>query len=532
MNNKRLVVYMKKKFIHGSIRIRLILVFVLTTGILFFANLFIYYNINQSIGSIDEVYVSNIGLNDLNDSLNNLHEYVYEYLNTKNTEALENYYVSEQKYKNYVENLKGDITDNNMILMQKNIKNMSEAYLELVDSSVDAKRGNNIERYKENYEEADKMYDYIRTHINTLNNEQFKYNSDNYELLRMSLYYLEIISTSVLLFIMAFNIVLIIIVTRSITNPLMKLTKAANEISAGNFDVDLIPVNSSDEVGIVTKAFNTMTVSIHQYVNRIKESMELESKMKEKELMMTNHLKDAQLKYLQAQINPHFLFNTLNAGAQLAMMEGADKTCVYIENMADFFRFNMKSFNQDSTLRDEIKLVDAYIYILNVRYSGKINFYKQIDESILDIRVPSMILQPVVENSINYGIRDIDYEGEIGLKVEQVSDSILITIFDNGAGMDQATIKRILNLKIRNGNIERDLTLTKDSNGIGLGNVINRLKLYYDKENIFHIYSGGHNQGTTVTMLIPKERSNYKTKIQVDKEIGNISVDDGESDTE
>lgn len=496
---------MKKKIIQGTIRIRLVLLFVLTTGVVFFANMFMYYNINKSIGRIDEVYVSNIGFNDLMDSLNNLHDYVFEYLNTKSTESLENYYMSEQNYRNMVYDLKGDIADNNVILMQKNIKNMSEAYLDLVDKTVDAKRGNNIERYKANYEEATRMYDYISTHINTLNNEQFKYNSYNYELLRTSLNYLEIISTSVLLFIMAFNIVLIIIVTRSITGPLMNLTKSANEIAAGNFEVELVPVNSSDEVGIVTKAFNTMTVSIHQYIKKIKESVELESRMKEKELMMTNHLKDAQLKYLQAQINPHFLFNTLNAGAQLAMMEGADKTCLFIENMADFFRFNMKSFNQDSTLRDEIKLVDTYIYILNVRFSGTIKFCKQIDESVLDVRVPSMILQPIVENSVNYGIRDIDYEGKICLKVDQLPDSIRITIYDNGTGMDEATIERILNLGIKNGKIDREVSLTKDSNGIGLGNVINRLKLYYDRDNIFSIHSDGHNMGTTVTMLIPKE---------------------------
>lgn len=498
---------MRKKIIRGSIRIRLVLIFVLTTGVVFFANMFMYYNINKSISNIDEVYVSNIGLNDLMDSLTKLHEYVYEYLNTKSSESLENYYRSEQDYRNMVQDLKGDITDNNMILMQKNIKNMSETYLKLVDMTVDAKRGNNIERYKTNYEEATRMYDFISTHINTLNNEQFKYNSYNYELLRTSLNYLEVISMSVLVFIMAFNILLIIIVTRSITGPLMKLTESANEIAAGNFEIDLVPVTSSDEIGIVTKAFNTMTISIHQYIKKVKESMELESKMKEKELMMTNHLKDAQLKYLQAQINPHFLFNTLNAGAQLAMMEGADKTCLFIENMADFFRFNMKSFDQDSTLRDEIKLVDSYIYILNVRFSGRINFCKQIDESVLDVKVPSMILQPVVENAVNYGIRDIDYEGKIFLKVEQDEEKIRIIIYDNGAGMDKATIDRIMNYRIKPGKIEREVNLAKDSNGIGLGNVINRLKLYYDEDDIFNIHSDGPNKGTTVTILIPKDRS-------------------------
>ena len=92
--------------------------------------------------------------------------------------------MSEQNYKNLVNDLKGDVTDNNIILMQKNIKNMSEAYLDLVDATVDAKRGNNIERYKANYEEATRTYDYISTHIITLNNELFKNNSNNYEPLR------------------------------------------------------------------------------------------------------------------------------------------------------------------------------------------------------------------------------------------------------------------------------------------------------------------------------------------------------------
>jgi methyl-accepting chemotaxis protein len=322
-----------------------------------------YYNINKSIGTIDEVYKSNVGLNDLIDTLTGVQDNLYEYLNTKSSESLENYYRSEQDYSNLISELNGKIIDNDMILMQKNIRNMSETYLKIVDDTVDAKRGRNIEKYKNNYEKATVMYDYISTYINSLNNEQFKYNSDNYELLQMSLRVLEIISTVVLLVITTFNVVLIIIVTRSITGPLMKLTRAAYEVAGGNFEVDLIHVDSSDEVEIVTKAFNTMIVNIHQYIIKTTESMELENRMMEKDLMMTNHLKDAQLKYLQAQINPHFLFNTLNAGAQLAMMEGADKTCLFIENMADFFRFNMKSFDQDSTIRDEIKLVDSYIYI-------------------------------------------------------------------------------------------------------------------------------------------------------------------------
>lgn len=494
---------MKRNNKKGSIRRRLIYVFAATSGIVFLANMFMYYNINKSIGTIDKIYVSNVSLNDLLDSLTDVQNYVYEYLNTKSTDALENYYRSEQTYIDKIGKLKGDISDNEMILMQRNIKSMSQSYLNVIDETVKAKRGRNIEKYKVSYENATLLYDYIGTYINSLNNELFKYNSNNYELLYMSLRYLEIISTVVLIVITFFNLILIVIVTRSITEPLMKLTQAANKIASGNFEVDLVQVDSKDEVEIVTKAFNTMTVSIHQYIIQIKESMELESNMMEKELMMTNHLKDAQLKYLQAQINPHFLFNTLNAGAQLAMMEGADKTCLFIENMASFFRSNMKGFHKDVSIRDEINLVDSYIYILNVRFSGKIHFNKEIDQSLIDVRIPSMILQPVVENAVNYGIRDIDYEGIIRLEVKKEGEFIDIIISDNGSGIDNETIDRIMNAKIEDRDTLKESVISKDSNGIGLGNVINRLRLYYGREEVFNIQSEGLNKGTRVIIHIP-----------------------------
>ncbi|MBQ5675913.1 MAG: histidine kinase, partial [Lachnospiraceae bacterium] len=128
---------------------------------------------------------------------------------------------------------------------------------------------------------------------------------------------------------------------------------------------------------------------------------------------MENHLKDAQLKYLQAQINPHFLFNTLNAGAQLAMMEDANRTYEYIQKVAELFRYNIKKSNEIVTLREEIDLIDNYIYILNVRFSGEIQYIKQIEEAVKDkldeITLPGMILQPIIENSVNYGIRNIDW---------------------------------------------------------------------------------------------------------------------------
>lgn len=494
---KRVISFIKQKWYMATIRMKLVAVFMFTCSIVFVVNLFMYFNINASINKINEVYISNVNLNELSDALASVQSGMTDYIRTKNSEALQGYYSSEQGYSQLLNNLNTTITDNHRLLMEKNIKNMSETYLKIARETMQAKRARNVEKYNTNYEEASKLYLYINTYINSLNNEQFKFNSDNYKVLLISLHYLETIATATLIIVIIVNVFLIYILTHSITNPLIHLAKSANEVAKGNFDIQLEQVKTSDEVGVVSKAFNQMVLDIQAYIDKIRINLEAENIMKAKELTMAGHLKDAQLKYLQAQINPHFLFNTLNAGAQLAMMEGADKTCLFIENMADFFRYNIKKINEDATLEEEIRLVDNYIYILNVRFSGEIHFEKTIDERVNKVRVPSMILQPIVENAINYGIRDVDWEGIIKLHVYQNDNQIYISIKDNGIGMDKNKIDSILKGEI----LEPDLS--KNSNGIGLGNVINRLKLYYNCSDALEIKSEGKNQGTKVTIRIP-----------------------------
>lgn len=480
-----------------SIGTRLIIVFIFTLSVVLAVNIYMYININKTVGIIDNVYISNVSLNELTGELENIQKSMYEYLNTKSSDALENYYRSSANYNILVSELNGAASDNHIKLMEKNIKNMSLKYLATTNKTIQSKRGRNIERYKDGYEESRQIYEYINNNIYSLNNERFKNNSNNYELLLVSLKYLEIISTIILVVISLINILLIIIVTKSITNPLSKLAVAANEVAEGNFNIESIEANYNDEIGVVAKAFNKMITSIREYVLKIKESVEFESKVKENELLMKNHLKDVQLKYLQAQINPHFLYNTLNAGVQLAMFEEAEKTSIFMEKLASFFRYNVKRINEDASLEEEIELVDGYMYIMNVRFSNEINFIKEIDETLLNTRVPSMILQPIVENAVNYGIRDIEWEGKIKLLVYRSKDEILISIKDNGIGMLKTTIE-----EVKKGEINED-NLNKESNGIGLKNVINRLKIYYGEEDMVSIISKGKNKGTEVIIHIP-----------------------------
>ncbi len=490
----------RQKFYNVTLRTKLILVFIATTLVILMVNLFLYININKMINRMDNIYQSNINLNELASALLEVQDGMTAYLNTKTTDAMEEYYRSKQNYNMLVNELRDQVTNNDLMLMERNIREMSIKYLQITNQAIDAKRGRNVEKYKMHYENATQVYEYISTYIYSLNNEQFKDNSSNYKILSVSLHYLELISTIILVMIAFCNVILIVFVTGTITNPLKVLASVANRVAGGELNIPLLQVRSGDEVGVVSSAFNKMLINIRLYIKQITQSMKNEQELKEKELMMETHLKDARLKYLQAQINPHFLFNTFNAGAQLAMMEGADRTYEYIQNTARFFRYNIKKDNDIVTLREEIELIDNYIYILNVRFSGEIQFVKEVEETLTDIKIPGMILQPIVENSVNYGIRNIDWPGEIILSVYEKKDKVCISVRDNGVGVTKEVISRIMTGKVK----AEDMG--QDSNGVGLSNVIGRLRLLYGEMNVFSILSEGENKGTEVVITIPNAK--------------------------
>lgn len=489
----------KRRFSNLSIQTRLTILFLLTTALIFIVNVYVYVNINQMIGRIEALYSSNVSLNELSDKLVNIHDNMTQYLKTKSTESLEDYYKHEQEYRDQLADFTLSTGSSELKYLEKSIKGLSDTYLEKAGEAVSAKRGRNVSKYADLYNESTRIYNYLKTCIYSLNNEQFRYSSANYAGLLRSLKYSEFFCLTILVLVAICNILVITLTTRSITGPLSLLAGRANEVSEGKLEGELLEVGSEDEIGVVTKAFNQMLLSLRDYIEQVKENMEKESAMKEKDLRMNAALKDAQLKYLQAQINPHFLFNTLNAGAQLAMLEGADRTNTYIRKMADFFRYNIKKDNEITTLADEIELVDNYVYILNVRFSGDIHFEKYVDDTLTNIEIPSMTLQPIVENAVNYGIRNIDWEGLITLSVYREDDRVCISVKDNGIGMDQHMIDRILS---------DELVMSEpggDSNGIGLHNVIARLDLHFNVDNIFNIYSEGKDQGTEVVIRIPVE---------------------------
>lgn len=486
---------MKKK---RSIRTKLIEVFVLVSILVFVVNLYILSVQSKTIRQIDNVYNSNIQLNELAGVLENLQGSVYQYLSTKSTDALKNYYAYEQDYQGLMNELNEQTVSDSNKLMEKNIYNMSITYLEEAGKTIDAKRGRKVGQYNEGYGETQRVYDYLQSSISSMNTTVFLQNSHNYSLLRVSMKSFIGISLFLLVGAMAAAIFWIIIVTGNITRPLIRLANAANEIAKGNMEIDFPIVETKDEISTVAKACNKMIGSIRIYIHKTKENYKRENELAARELIMKNDLKEAQLRYLQAQINPHFLFNSLNAGAQLAMMEGAEKACVFIQNMADFFRYNVRKIDKETTLQKELCLVDNYIFILNVRFSGEIHYYKQVDERLVSVVMPSMILQPLIENCVNHGIREMEGDGKIHVSVYGDGGHICVKIVDNGKGIEPEVAARIMLGESAHEGSEHH------SAGIGMDNVINRLRGFYNAQRVLEIYRK-ESGGTEVILYIPME---------------------------
>ena len=480
-----------------SIQTKLLMTFALIAVLIFVINLMLYSQINHSMCGLDEVYATNASLNELSECLEQTQDDVYEYLNTKSSDSLKNYYRNTQTLRDMLEQLDSDIVDNDGKILEVNIRNMADTYLRYAEETVQAKRGRNVEKYNTVYSTALQNYKYVQAAIYRLNDIRFRSNTDKYRMMMDSLKYMEIVCSVIVIAAAVCSLMVLLLMTRTITEPLRALAGSANEVAAGNFEIELPDTDSRDEVGVVQHAFVKMIASIRTYIRQTKESMEKEQKMMERELLMETHLKDAQLRYLQAQINPHFLFNSLNAGAQLAMMEDAEQTSIFIEKMADFFRYNVRKNGGRALLEEELEAVDNYVYILNVRFAGDIHFEKMIDPCIENTELPSMILQPIVENAVNHGIRNVSWEGWIFLRVERMADCVMISVRDNGEGMTQERIAAVLSGKAGTGEEK------KDSTGIGVDNVINRLELFFREKDLLTITSEGPGQGTEVRIRIP-----------------------------
>jgi len=453
---------------------------------------------------IDGMFDRNILLAETKTIMDEVDGELVSYLSSKSSNSLNLYTLHSEE----LGNMAIEITNQIQVyseeeLMLLDIVAMIKNYLLEANLSIEDKLKNDVESYSSRYTAASNIKEYIIDYINELNIRQFGRNANNYLYMSEQIEKSNMINIVLIIDLILLSIVIVVTMTNNMINPIIKLSHSAEDIAKGRFDTEEIIVERHDEIKILAIAFNKMKRSIKIYIEELQTKAETEAKLKDQQvenLQMQSLLDSAKLYALQSQINPHFLFNTINAGVQLSMLEGADRTSEFLESMSRLFRYNIKQIDSDVTLKQELENITDYYELLRVRFGDLIEFKFIVDELATGLPMPPLILQPIIENSYLHGLSSQEEGGIITIQASKRESEVIIVISDNGVGMSSETIKNIID-----GLHE---SIPSKSEGIGMRNVIDRLELYYNTKDLVAINSVV-GEGTKIIITIPIDHLNF-----------------------
>lgn len=238
-----------------------------------------------------------------------------------------------------------------------------------------------------------------------------------------------------------------------------------------------VPVLYEDEIGILSEEFNKMSEQIRQLVDQVYREQRAKRK--------------SELAALQAQINPHFLYNTLNSVSSLIKMNCPDEAFIMIQAIGTFYRTSLSDGKTLIPLEQEITNIENYIKIQKVRYGNKIEYEIDIENEILQEWIVKLTLQPLVENSIYHGIKEMRGKGIIRIKGWKEKNKVFIQVSDNGLGIPEEKLEELFSKDYR-----------EKGSAFGLFNIQQRLQIYFGKEYGLTVESK-LSQGTKATVCIP-----------------------------
>jgi len=263
------------------------------------------------------------------------------------------------------------------------------------------------------------------------------------------------------------------LITRSLTNPLTTMVRSLKLIEGGQTDLRLGGLKA-DEIGVLGH-------SINQMLDRIQELIALEY--------------DAEYKALQAQVNPHFLYNTLDTMGSIATAQGAPEVATLCRAMSNLFRYSLGTKERLATVGSEVVHLKNYLYVMNVRLGNGLDTQIDIDRALLDEKVPRLCLQPLVENAVNHGLRNKRGPKSIVLRAEADADTLRLSVRDNGVGMDADRVNQTLQTTPR--------AVTEREGSIGLGNIHARITLLFGPGYGVRVESQP-GEGSTVWITVPR----------------------------
>ncbi|MFL0374352.1 sensor histidine kinase [Paenibacillus amylolyticus] len=283
--------------------------------------------------------------------------------------------------------------------------------------------------------------------------------------------------------------IIIAAMSRTIHVRLVRILKHMKKVKTQNFQT-IPPEDARDEIGQLTMEFNRMTETIHNLIHEV-----YLADIQKKDLELKQQ--QAQLHALHSQINPHFLFNTLESVRMRSLIKGERETAKIVHNMAKMFRKSISWNQNDVTVKEELELIESFLQIQKYRFGEKLQYTIEADPAVLMYRIPKMVILPFVENASIHGIESSPGVGIIQLFVSMENDQLHIRLTDNGIGMSEAKLEELLSYLDQN---------TDMGEHVGMKNAYSRLKLCYKNHFTFDIQTW-EGEGTRIQIKLPLDPS-------------------------
>lgn len=278
------------------------------------------------------------------------------------------------------------------------------------------------------------------------------------------------------------------LIAKNITFPIQKLRNSMAKVQEGDFSAEDLEIPSENEIGSLTQSFNVMT-------HRIRELMEENIHEQEQK-------RKSELKALQSQINPHFLYNTLDSIIWMAEGKKNEEVVLMTAALARLLRQSISNEDELVSIGQEVEYVRSYLTIQKMRYKDKLEFSIEVDPAITSNQIIKLVLQPLTENAIYHGLKYKESKGLLIVRGYEKGDDVVLEIIDNGVGMDEETLAHIFEKH----------KVNYRSNGVGVYNVQKRLTLYYGHEYGI-TYRSKKGEGTIATIVIPKSQEEHHGKV-------------------
>ena len=277
------------------------------------------------------------------------------------------------------------------------------------------------------------------------------------------------------------------VLSNELTKPIKALSESMREVEKGNFDNVMLEICGKNEIARLSANFNIMTAEIK---NLMEQNVE-EQRQKRK----------SELKALQAQINPHFLYNTLDSIIWMAEWGKNKEVVLMTSSLAKLLRQSISNQNELVSAAEEVEYTRSYLIIQKMRYKDKLEYHIQVEPEVAKRMVPKLVLQPLVENAIYHGIKYKEGKGTVSVRCFKKNQEIILEITDDGIGMTQEQLAKIFE--------ERETDTRK--RGVGVLNVHERIQLYYGREYGLVFFSAPQ-KGTVVEVHIPWEEKEQEAE--------------------